>query len=70
MIEILQNLWGYAQAGFQFLQNTIEGLITALGILATSALFPQSIMGFLPGVIASSVLLTITIYVAKFIVGR
>lgn len=70
MIEILQSLWGYAQAGFEALENMIESLLTAIGILATVTVFPQAIMGYVPGIIGSSILLTVTIYVAKFIVGR
>lgn len=70
MIEILQNIWGIVQTGWQFLSNMIQTTITVTSILTTSVLLPQSIVPFLPSILGSSVILTVTIFVAKFLIGR
>lgn len=70
MIEILQNIWGIVQTGWQFLSNMIQTTITVTSILTTSVILPQSIVPFLPSILGSSVILTVTIFVAKFLIGR
>ena len=70
MIEILQNIWGIVQTGWQFLSNMIQTTITVTSILTTSVMLPQSIVTFLPSILGYSVILTVTIFVAKFLIGR
>lgn len=70
MIEILQNIWGIVQTGWQFLSNMIETTITAVSILTTSVVLPNSIVPFLPAILGSSVIITVTIFVTKFLIGR
>ena len=70
MIEILQSIWGIVQTLWQFLSNMIQTSITVTSILTTSVLLPQSIVPFLPSILGSSVILTVTIFVAKFLIGR
>ena len=70
MIQILQNLWGYAQSAFQFLLNTISTIYTSLAILVSSVAFPQALIPFLPTIIGASITITLVIFAAKFILGR
>lgn len=70
MIEILQNIWGIVQTGWQFLSNMIQTTITAISILTTSVVLPNSIVPFLPSILGSSVVITVTIFVTKFLIGR
>ena len=70
MIEILQNIWGIVQTGSQFLSNMIQTTITVTSILTTSVTLPSSIVPFLPSILGSSVIITVTIFVAKFLIGR
>lgn len=70
MIDILQNIWGIVQTLWQFLSNMIQTTITVTSILTTSVVLPQSIVPFLPSILGSSVILTVTIFVAKFLIGR
>ncbi len=70
MLKALESLWGYAQMAFQFLVNLIEGFINALSLLQSAVTLPLNFTGLVPGIISSSILITITIYVVKFLVGR
>ena len=70
MIDILQNIWGIVQTGWQFLSNMIQTTITVTSILTTSVTLPSSIVPFLPSILGSSVIITVTIFVAKFLIGR
>lgn len=70
MIQILQNLWGYAQSAFQFLLNTISTIYTSLAILVSSVGFPQALIPFMPTIIGASITITLVIFAAKFIIGR
>ena len=70
MIEILQNLWGYAQTAFQFLLNSISTIYSSLVLLASSLSFPQSLVPFMPTLIGSSITITVLIFTIKFILGR
>lgn len=70
MIEILQNLWGIAQSGFDFLANMIQSLIITLNVLSTALAFPQWIAPFMPLFLTSSVTIVTALTVAKFVIGR
>ena len=70
MIQILQNLWGYAQTAFQFLLNIVSTIYTSLAILVSSVAFPQALIPFMPTIIGASITITLVVFAAKFIIGR
>lgn len=70
MIDILRNLWGMAEVAFQYFTNLISSLVDFIAVLALSVTVPQSLPNFVVGILGSSVLVTIAIYVIKTIIGR
>lgn len=70
MIEILQNLWGIVQTGFDFMVNMVESMFLTLTVLSTALSFPQWIAPFMPLFLTSSITIVVSLCVAKFVVGR
>lgn len=70
MIEILQNLWGILQSGFDFLANMAQSMVITLTVLSSALTFPQWIAQFMPLFLTSSVTIVVALTVAKFVVGR
>lgn len=70
MIEILQNLWGVIQSGFDFLANMAQSMFITLSVLSTSLTFPQWVAPFMPLFLTSSITIVLALSVAKFVVGR
>lgn len=70
MIEILQNLWGIVQSGFDFLSNMAHSLFITLSVLSSALAFPQWIAPFMPLFLTSSVTIVVSLTVAKFVIGR
>lgn len=70
MIEILQNIWGVVQTGFDFLVNMAQSMIITLSVLSSALTFPQWIAPYMPLFLTSSVTIVVALSVAKFVVGR
>lgn len=70
MIEILQNIWGVIQTGFDFLSNMAQSMIITLTVLSSAITFPQWIAQYMPLFLTSSVTIVVSLSVAKFVVGR
>ena len=70
MIEILQNLWGVVQTGFDFLANMAQSMMITLTVLSSALTFPQWIAPFMPLFLSSSITIVVALTVAKFVVGR
>lgn len=70
MIEILQNIWGVVQTGFDFLANMAQSMVITLSVLSSALTFPQWIAPYMPLFLTSSVTIVVALTVAKFVVGR
>ncbi len=70
MLEIFNNIAGFFEVIWQFFTNFITSLIIALQVLQSSTQLPAILTVFMPGIISSSIIVTATIFVLKFIVGR
>ncbi len=70
MIEILQNIWGIIQTGFDFLANMAQSMIITLSVLSSALTFPQWIAPYMPLFLTSSITIVVGLTVAKFVVGR
>lgn len=70
MIEILQNIWGVVQTGFDFLANMSQSMVITLTVLSSALTFPQWIAPYMPLFLTSSITIVVALTVAKFVVGR
>lgn len=70
MFDFFEKILGYVIMAVEFLLQIIESLITALGMVASVVVLPPVIAGYMPTVIASAVMITMSIAVVKFIIGR
>ena len=70
MIEILQNIWGVVQTGFDFLSNMAQSMVITFTVLSSAITFPQWIAQYMPLFLTSSVTIVVALTVAKFVVGR
>ena len=70
MVEILQNIWGIVQTGFDFLANMAQSMTITLTVLSSALTFPQWIAPYMPLFLTSSITIVVALTVAKFVVGR
>ncbi len=70
MVEILQNLWGIVQTGFDFLANMAQSMVITLSVLSSALTFPQWIAPYMPLFLTSSITIVVALSIAKFVVGR
>ena len=70
MFDFFEKILGYVVMAVDFLLNIIESLTTAFGMVGSVVVLPPAIAGFMPNVLASAVVLTMSIYVIKFVIGR
>lgn len=70
MAEFFSQVLGAIEAAFGFLTNVVNALLTAVDALSNAVVLPAKLAVFLPGVIGSAILVTVSLAVVKFLVGR
>lgn len=70
MFDALGKILGFIQSAFDFFLNMIESLIQAVVFLASSVPFVTGLIPYLPSVIGSCVLITLSVAIVKFLIGR
>lgn len=62
VIDFFDMIWN-------FLSNLVSGLVTAFSVLSSALTLPPVLVGFVPGIIGTSILVVGSIGVIKLIVG-
>lgn len=70
MLNFFDVLIDYIEVMVTFVFNMIDGLITGIGYMMTSATTLSLITGYLPSFIGGSAVAVITLAVVKFVIGR
>lgn len=70
MFEFFDQILGYIEMFFTFFTNMVRSLGMAFTLLTTSISFPMTLTEFMPPLIGSAVVVFVSIYVVKFIIGR
>lgn len=70
MLNFFDVLIDYIEVGFTALFNMIDGLITGIVYMMTSASTLSAIAAYLPSFISGSAVAVITLAVVKFLIGR
>ena len=70
MFEFFDSVLGAIEVALNFLYNTINALVTAVDVLANAMVLPGELAIFLPGIIGSAILVSVSLAVVKFLVGR
>lgn len=69
MIEFVESISEILTAAWQFLSQIIDAFILFGNMLITSTTFTAFLAGMMPGIIGASILLTVTIFGAKILMG-
>lgn len=67
MFSFFDQIWSFIASGFQFLYNTISSLVIAVGVVLGSVNLPQQLAHYMPAVLGSGILVTVAIYVIRFL---
>lgn len=70
MFKFFNQLIDYIQRLFEFLVNIIKALITAVGVLTSAVQFPLGLVGYLPAILGSCIVVVVAVGAVKFIIGR
>ena len=70
MIDFLSQLKGAVDTALNFLFNIINALATAVDAVTNAVVLPTKLAAFLPGIIGSAILVTVSLGVVKFLLGR
>ena len=70
MFDFFEQVLGMLESFFEFFINTCESLFTATEVLTKAVVFPMELVGLLPSLLGSSLLIVISLATVKFIIGR
>lgn len=70
MFDFFDKVIGFFETIWDVVLNLVDGLITALEVLANMIAFPVVLYPILPAFLVSAVSITIAIGAVKFIIGR
>lgn len=70
MFDALNQILGFIESVFEFFINLVQSSFMALEVLAKAIVFPIELAGMMPAIIASSMLIVVSLAVVKFILGR
>lgn len=67
---MIQTIVNYFQTFWEYITNTITGLIGMVSAFVSANQVLTNVMAFAPAVLSAAVGLTITAFIIKFILGR
>lgn len=67
---MIQTIVNYFRTFFEYITNTITGLIGMVSAFVSANEVLTNVMAFAPAVLSAAVGLTITAFIIKFILGR
>lgn len=67
---MIQTLVNYIQTLWEYITNTITGLIGMVAAFVSANQVLSDVMAYAPAVLSAAVGLTITAFIIKFILGR
>jgi hypothetical protein len=67
---MIQTIVNYFQTGWEYITNTITGLIGMVSAFVSANQVLTNVMAYAPAVLSAAVGLTITAFIIKFILGR
>lgn len=70
MFDFFNQLLGFVEVTFSFFMNVIESLIQAITFVVTSVPFVFALASYMPAIIASCMIIIVSIAIVKFIIGR
>lgn len=70
MFEFFDMIAGWLELIGDLIVSVFEMLLTSVEILETLVLVPITLLGYMPNILASAVMLTLLIFVVKFFIGR
>lgn len=70
MFKFFNQIIDYIQRLFEFLVNIIKALITAISVLSSAVQFPLLLVGYLPAILGSCIVVVVAVGAVKFIIGR
>lgn len=70
MFDALAKILGFIETAFEYFLNLIESLFMAIGFVASSIPFATALVPLLPSIIGTALIIGISIWVVKFIIGR
>lgn len=70
MFNFFNQVIDYVQRLFEFLANIVKALITAIGVLSSAVQFPLGLVGYMPAILGSCIVVVVAVGAVKFIIGR
>lgn len=70
MFDFFEKILGFVDAVWNYFVNLIDSLILAVVFLGSSSNFATAIIGFMPPIIGTAIVVFLAIYVIKFLIGR
>lgn len=69
MFNFFDTLVTYIQLVWAYFTNFLSTLINTFQVLITSIVLPQTLLGYVPGIIGGSILIVSGVAIAKLILG-
>lgn len=69
MFNFFDTIVTYFQMLWEYISNMLSALLNTIKVLLTAVILPQTIIGYLPGIIGSSLIIVSGVAIAKLILG-
>lgn len=70
MFDFFGQLLGYIEVLWFFFLNLIESMFQGIGFVVSSIPFVMGLTAYMPGVIASCMIIVMSLCLVKFMIGR
>lgn len=70
MFDFFDILLGYVRFFFELVVGVVESTVTAVSLILTSLSLPQFLVGYLPGILGTAVMITTAVAVVRFIANK
>lgn len=70
MFDFFNQVLGFIQTVFDFFISLVESLILGISLLVSSIDLPLLLVGYVPPILGSAIVVCFSIYIIKFLIGR
>lgn len=70
MFEFFSKIIGFISSVWDYFINFIESLVQAVAFLVSSSAFAVALIGYMPGIIGTAIVVFLAVFIVKFLIGR
>lgn len=70
MLDFFNTITGFFVTGWNMFLNLVESLLMACGMVASSVQFVVTLVGFVPPIIATGIIIFLAVFIVRFLLMK